>query len=1428
MMDVSQNMELKELSAESALMRNLSSDLGSEVETLSTPAIETSGDDEVLCEFTNGVDSSDNKVIKDIDKKLKGSEQERNAGSDLDALLDKISSIVDCSPKNSDDMETLDNNKDCDSASIEEKTAAEKQSEEREREVEEEEGEILESVENEERMEQDSELKTEEKSSAEEIEETEDIDETTPTKESKDNLDVLAGPNEDKIEEVTDANETSEEKDEAKAQADDIKEKVRAKRVASTDDVFMDALDSISSSDELDAPAVQDEKKAKHSKELSTEDKQAANDLEDISSDDDDGILKDKKVDEVDKSEQHKLDIIDLDSSNECQDCETPMTVEKAVAKSEDIEKVTKNKGSPENTDGLEENISEEPDVQEEKEEEKFKEANKAEEKEKLEGIESISIEEPEEIKEIESTEEDKKTNNTKTECSEEANKLVDLHEVQEIEESEETKKDKVELEESKLPKITKVTEGSEEVNTTKKPEETKEREQFEVKKKREKSEKAESTAEPDEPFVVEEETKDPKTADQLEAEPPTKSQEMNDNTTDEEAAKDTLEIDEKTPAKNKPMIVSENDKEPKLNGVCEKSTEKDFAGEKHLVEKEAKDTDSDDEVIFFEPIDKTNPVETAAQSTSEKPEKPQTQPTSEKPEKPQDKDDEVVLVSEDEDEEPQVKPPEKEMLKSPDKETTTVGLSSTSTEVKDLHTDNSDNACDQFEKLKTNDKVKSTGTDDGNSNSSNLLRPAEDLEVSAPKRIRLSVEEKIDSALENQKPSSGDECKKDIKRSHELLDNSPDREEVTPNKKPKTDDSDSNSSNDGTLQIDMDRQEDEVQTKKDALKTEDENKPKIELKPKPEIKTDVKPIRLEFFKTFRSTFDKMSRDDLEELVLQKVVEAMLVKSDFADIRMQLDKCENTLTTYRRKIAEVTKQFQDLETVHKRVLKDLESKNSHFIAPVRITRAVGLQVGIPFKAMKPTVAAPDQPHAAGSVLTPPTGTPPKASTSPMRSPMRARPPPPAFGSSSTGLNTVTSVPPSPNYQQQQSRSSANSLQTTAAVATAQPPVRRGCLQKVTPQRPGPGNILPVSQANTQPNVHRLQSSPPVGQRTTHASKHTGSTASLTASTPNATAKAAMRSRNSTPAYVQQQPQQPTPPQYQTSRSGPGATPGPSSSKAPKCTTKVRAQQPPLSGATVSVPMASAVGSGAGSGAYAQQQQPSLAPAKPKEKAVIDLTDEDDAAAAAAAKAIQAQIEANARLRQASNAAIKRNAQVAASSRGGRGGGSVVRASPMQLGRVSARQIVQNNGAGQRSTGSNITMQIRSENTPPASSRLRYSHPAPLPSSPAQPFNPAWKMPPSRPVIRINLLDTGIVISWTLEDTSPKFAECVTYQIYAYQETIHEPSTDSWRHVGDVNAMLLPMAVTLNQFQENQRYYFAVRGVDNHQRFGPFSAPKTWS
>lgn len=146
---------------------------------------------------------------------------------------------------------------------------------------------------------------------------------------------------------------------------------------------------------------------------------------------------------------------------------------------------------------------------------------------------------------------------------------------------------------------------------------------------------------------------------------------------------------------------------------------------------------------------------------------------------------------------------------------------------------------------------------------------------------------------------------------------------------------------------------------------------------------------------------------------------------------------------------------------------------------------------------------------------------------------------------------------------------------------------------------------------------------------------------------------------------------------------------------------------------------------------------------------------------------------------------------------------------------------------------------------------RHRHPAPLPYPYNPQSDPNWKRIPPRPMIRINNNTSGIVISWNMEHTK-EHAEVLSYQIYAYQvliqnesqwacvrfekqnillvllqETSNPPSTETWRHVGDVKAMLLPMAVTLTQFQEGQKYHFAVRAVDEHGRSGLFSVPRTY-
>ncbi|KAI4494539.1 hypothetical protein M0802_008860 [Mischocyttarus mexicanus] len=140
-----------------------------------------------------------------------------------------------------------------------------------------------------------------------------------------------------------------------------------------------------------------------------------------------------------------------------------------------------------------------------------------------------------------------------------------------------------------------------------------------------------------------------------------------------------------------------------------------------------------------------------------------------------------------------------------------------------------------------------------------------------------------------------------------------------------------------------------------------------------------------------------------------------------------------------------------------------------------------------------------------------------------------------------------------------------------------------------------------------------------------------------------------------------------------------------------------------------------------------------------------------------------------------------------------------------------------------STNANGTVRVIT--TPAAPPNIQpKKHPAPLPDTPLYNINPLLKLPPPAPSLKISKVANGIVLSWNMT-LSDKYADIVSYQLYAYQEVAGvPPSTNLWKKVGDVRALPLPMACTLTQFSEGNNYYFAVRAVDSHSRKGQYSTP----
>lgn len=108
-----------------------------------------------------------------------------------------------------------------------------------------------------------------------------------------------------------------------------------------------------------------------------------------------------------------------------------------------------------------------------------------------------------------------------------------------------------------------------------------------------------------------------------------------------------------------------------------------------------------------------------------------------------------------------------------------------------------------------------------------------------------------------------------------------------------------------------------------------------------PEHDSDFK---FNFIKKFATKTGSLSRLELEELLVQKITESIRFRTNITDLHERLERQTAISKSNTKQLSIITKQYQDLEMVHKRLLKDFNERPDETIAPVKITRDVGLQV----------------------------------------------------------------------------------------------------------------------------------------------------------------------------------------------------------------------------------------------------------------------------------------------------------------------------------------------------------------------------------------------------------------------------------------------------------------------------------------------------
>ncbi|XP_043478012.1 activating transcription factor 7-interacting protein 1 isoform X2 [Leptopilina heterotoma] len=560
----------------------------------------------------------------------------------------------------------------------------------------------------------------------------------------------------------------------------------------------------------------------------------------------------------------------------------------------------------------------------------------------------------------------------------------------------------------------------------------------------------------------------------------------------------------------------------------------------------------------------------------------------------------------------------------------------------------------------------------------------------------------------------------------------------------------------------------------KDAKDTKDIKKAKDQ-----ESIRNLVHVRKFFQRDIKGKLKKLKQEELEELLIQKIVETITMASEIGKLREQARLSEKNQEATRARCQQLAKQIQDFEMVLKRNAADRSSSNDKFVAPIKINRSVGLQVNfisdqgmqnmrqIQQNAKTASMSSSSSSTSSSSEV----GTPHPRKGIKVRSPRRSENIP------SVGPPPLSTIP---SQAQIQPPIIANPVTPAALVSTKTVSVesvsRTMPLQSINAQQPVISNVN-IRSPNKLNMIQGLQQ---VQQ------------AVILNGNLNAN-----RVPNTTPITVQK-------------------------AKAnndlidltdEEEKTKTTVSTPIVTTATIISNHPQARGNIIQSNATSHYQR--VIQAIPTSVALSGQTTN--------IRVVQPNS-------QTTPTALVNNINASRMFVMQSGG------QPRQILITNPNSIRQNTSSGNRNQFSTITYKTANGIPATANGTLRLvttqatvnaqitKHPAPLPDSAPCDNNPNWKLPPPAPSLKISKVASGIVLSWNMT-LSEKHAEIVSYQLFAYQEVNGTPpSTLLWKKVGDVMALPLPMACTLTQFSAGNNYYFAVRAVDSHSRLGQYSLP----